>query len=653
MDNQLQSISKIFTERLYRIPDYQRGYAWTEKQLKDFWNDIMQLEDDKNHYVGVLTLEKVPKETCSKWTDDDWIIVSKSFEPYYVVDGQQRLTTTIILIQAITEIIPSDEKLNYSTIDEIRKRYIFDSKDGGISRSYIFGYEKDNPSYEFLKTRIFLENSSSGYLKEETIYTHNLLYAKEYFKERLQELSKEAVELVFRKITQSLLFNIYSITSDIDVFIAFETMNNRGKPLSNLELLKNRLIYLSTKFEADENERNQLRKRINDSWKAVYHFLGRNKERPLKDDFFLMNHYMIYFGEEVDVAEDFSPMKARRINNFYRDNYEVFLLEKKFNLKNLYESSDSEDGKLTIKDVNNYIESLQKSVEIWFNIYNPTLSNDYEDDEKALLEKLFRIGLNHFAPLLLSCYLKKPNKNLRLKLLTTLERFGFVVHIYSHRYVIPLWDLNLFALRVTNGTLSVAELEKQLAERTNLIVNDKDFISDVTKKFSNEGFYEWSGIRYFLFEYDLSLKGSSKTKKIKIDWRSFNSEQEDFVTVEHIYPQTARENCWKKDFNKYPLKQRKILNNSLGNLLPLSKPKNSSLQNKCFHLKVDNDKNQIGYRFGSYSENAISKLESWTPKDILNRGLILLDFMEKRWSIPLGTKEQKIKILNLDFLEVQ
>src|SRR5690606_8482509 len=99
MDNQLQSISKIFTEKLFRIPDYQRGYAWTEKQLKDFWTDILQLEDNKNHYVGVLTLERVPKETYEKWAEDKWIIDSKSFEPFYIVDGQQRLTTTIILIQ--------------------------------------------------------------------------------------------------------------------------------------------------------------------------------------------------------------------------------------------------------------------------------------------------------------------------------------------------------------------------------------------------------------------------------------------------------------------------------------------------------------------------------------------------------------------------
>jgi len=60
MQTELFSLSKIFTENLFRIPDYQRGYSWAEKQLKDFWNDIDQLEEGKHHYTGVLTLEQVP-----------------------------------------------------------------------------------------------------------------------------------------------------------------------------------------------------------------------------------------------------------------------------------------------------------------------------------------------------------------------------------------------------------------------------------------------------------------------------------------------------------------------------------------------------------------------------------------------------------------
>lgn len=60
MKTDLFSVSKIFTERLLRIPDYQRGYSWSEKQLKDYWADLVQLESGKNHYIGVLTLEDVP-----------------------------------------------------------------------------------------------------------------------------------------------------------------------------------------------------------------------------------------------------------------------------------------------------------------------------------------------------------------------------------------------------------------------------------------------------------------------------------------------------------------------------------------------------------------------------------------------------------------
>ena len=240
MDNQLLTLSKIFTERLFRIPDYQRGYAWTDKQLQDFCNALEQLGIDHNHYIGVLTLQDVHPEIYNKWEDDLWIINSKNYQPYFVVDGQQRLTTSIILIQSILERINNNESLNYTDRKDIQKKFIFDSKDTGISRSYIFGYEKDNPSYEFLKTKIFLEKSTSN-IGEETIYTQNLENAKQFFISRLKKMDINQLEKLYKKITQQLLFNIFTITEDVDVCVAFETMNNRGKPLSYLELLKKQI----------------------------------------------------------------------------------------------------------------------------------------------------------------------------------------------------------------------------------------------------------------------------------------------------------------------------------------------------------------------------------------------------------------------------
>ena len=106
MQSELKSLSKIFSECIFRIPDYQRGYSWEQKHLKDFWNDIQQLPDGKNHYTGVLTLEPVTPEEYQRWEDDLWIINAKRYAPLYVVDGQQRLTTAIVLLQAILEAIP-------------------------------------------------------------------------------------------------------------------------------------------------------------------------------------------------------------------------------------------------------------------------------------------------------------------------------------------------------------------------------------------------------------------------------------------------------------------------------------------------------------------------------------------------------------------
>jgi hypothetical protein len=79
MHTELLSLSKIFTENLFRIPDYKRGYSWSERQLKDVWTDLMLLDEGKDHYTGVLTLEAASPEQVERWTDDTWIVHSKSY----------------------------------------------------------------------------------------------------------------------------------------------------------------------------------------------------------------------------------------------------------------------------------------------------------------------------------------------------------------------------------------------------------------------------------------------------------------------------------------------------------------------------------------------------------------------------------------------
>ena len=66
--------------------------------------------------------------------------------------------------------------------------------------------------------------------------------------------------------------------------------------------------------------------------------------------------------------------------------------------------------------------------------------------------------------------------------------------------------------------------------------------------------------------------------------------------------------------------------------------------------KVDNGVDKVGYRYGSLSENEITKFSEWTPLHVLERGLQLLKFFEERWDVNLGDERKKIEILGLSFM---
>ena len=107
----------------------------------------------------------------------------------------------------------------------------------------------------------------------------------------------ETLETLYKNLYK-ININIFDIENDFDVSVAFETMNNRGKKLSTLEILKNRLIYLKTVFsneDLSEQDKDTLRCEINTAWAEIYTQIGRNKNEPLNDDDFLRNHWNMYY----------------------------------------------------------------------------------------------------------------------------------------------------------------------------------------------------------------------------------------------------------------------------------------------------------------------------------------------------------------------
>ncbi len=653
MDSSLSTLSKLFTEKLFRIPDYQRGYSWTEKQLKDFWSDLDQLTADQRHYTGVLTLESVREKAWAKWEDDSWVILGKNFKPFFVVDGQQRLTTIIILLQCILEKTKAEAKLNFSTKTEILQKFIFVPKTTHHG-SYVFGYAKDNPSYECLKTQILGKTSTKYSAGETTIYTKNLINAKNFFGEKIGNLSHTEIESVYTKITQRLLFNVFHIDEEVDVHVAFETMNNRGLQLSNLELLKNRLIYLTTKLGEGQSNIETTRRTINDCWKTVYYFLGKNSKQSLSDDYLLFVHFVIYFGQK---ALELSPklfdsgFHLAHRHDYYKD----YLLEQEFNVRRIYATKSEE--RLSSTALLNYALDLKRVSENFYALSFPEDSK-YSEQVKLWLERLKRLrGVSNSREVMVATLLFLPqfkDDHSRVIFLELLEKYFFVSNLLPYSF-----------LRKNKPAKIAEELVKLVSQRTGLEEFTKllkgeldswpkvpDFKAALLDGLGESSYYAWKDIKYFLFEYEMYLKGKVKRKTDKIVWDDFlsNDFDEDHASVEHVLPQTVSFSYWKDALKGYDAKRSKKLKNSLGNLVAISSPRNSSLRNRPFPEKKGTKDLKTGYLFGSYSENEIALSQDWGPVEILERGVRLLEFLELRWSIELGSKVEKKKLLGLDFM---
>jgi hypothetical protein len=79
-----KSLDSLFKEKIFRIPDYQRGYAWQREQLKDFWEDLINLSDDRSHYTGVLTLKQISPGEIAESDKEFWLVDDHSYRVYHM-----------------------------------------------------------------------------------------------------------------------------------------------------------------------------------------------------------------------------------------------------------------------------------------------------------------------------------------------------------------------------------------------------------------------------------------------------------------------------------------------------------------------------------------------------------------------------------------
>lgn len=616
--NNLKSLSDIFSRDNVKfiIPDYQRGYSWGPQQLEDLWEDLENMTQGTTHYTGMFTFcpNKENPTSC-----------------FEIVDGQQRMTTLIILINELLSRINGYIDSYYS-VEDYKRRYLYlIPQDSAITR-YLYRFEySDRECHKFF-VREILGIKDDNDQSPQTLYTKNLQKAKNFFADKIKELSQEELKELFQKVTGRLKFNEYLIDDSTEVYVTFETMNNRGKQLSTLEILKNRLIYLTTLFpilQLDEKE--ALREQINETWKSIYTYLGKDEKATLKDDDFLKDHWIMYFRYD------------RKTSNVFKTD----LLSRYFTAKQIYKQE------LSPKDIQDYIISLKKSIVIWFNINCPNNGNLTIEAEKMWLTRLNHVGIGSFRPLIMAAYYHEQNSTKLINLLQACERFRFLVSNVTERRS-NTSDSHFYGLANSyyKNPTNIDGLAQDVNQQTDYWFDIQSFINACVDRYKKrEGFYSWSGLRYFLYEYECYLQMSDTDKKQYCHWEYIVKNQEGKSSVEHIYPQTPTDEYWQV---RFPKEEDKALLNSLGNLLLLSLSKNIEQQNYSFEVKKKTTRNATGgtdhsgYDSGSYSERLIAAEAQWTPDEIKKRGKILLGFLLDHWKINHTFTDEEInKILNI------
>ncbi|WP_120902167.1 DUF262 domain-containing protein [Helicobacter pylori] len=604
----LLDLDGVIKKGVFEIPSYQRGYAWQDRQLQDFWNDLEHVSKlgDKFHYMHSLTLRELENE-----------FESSTFE---IIDGQQRLATSLILLGLLAKITQNkDKKYSFINLEPILSYKYY-----GLSEAFraITEEEKD------------LERFQTSF---SSFYAKNLIDAYAFFKEKISDTPVGTLEKMFDALIKKMLFSVVELNDNrIDPFSSFETINNRGKDLSTLELLKNRLHFVAHKI-CDGKKLEKLQNEINDTYTRIYYDLRFFEDTHLES--FLKHFVAYYYGEKSD-------FKGRLLNTAFDAH------EKYDDLYDEYEKIDDLLFYLSYSSkVWNFLHTLdEKSIALIFDD-NKKLEMEITPKMRSLLDKMRRLNAlsdNAFLPLLLSLltiqlavrsgserhYTTKELEGL----LEYLERFGFLIYGVAGKNTakkewIGLAFKAIQACRFWKDKITIEDfptLEKSFfkGEHSGLELLEESIHS----KKNTEKWYGWGkALNYLLYEYELYHNPETTL--------NFDSSLE---SIEHILPQkpdqgySAKEKSWAKNPH---------IVHALGNLLLIPKNANSSLSNKPF------DEKRKEYLKGSYSEKEVAKNASFGVAQIKERSEKLLDFLIVHYRIAELVGESTIQAFKNAFLK--
>lgn len=209
------TISDLFKNTHFYIPKYQRFYSWTKENFKQFWADLKDAcSSENNYFYGTLLLMKK----------------NKSDTDYEIVDGQQRITTLYIFLKILIENLKDINKRNYYSDLYIK------AKDLNGNEFHKLTVQED----EFF-INLIDNNKRNG---QNTNSKQNYCKAYDYFKKEIVLFKDDDDKIkLINKINGTKIL-IYIVENECDATGVFETNNNRGRTLSNIDKIKNFLLHV-------------------------------------------------------------------------------------------------------------------------------------------------------------------------------------------------------------------------------------------------------------------------------------------------------------------------------------------------------------------------------------------------------------------------
>lgn len=542
MQAQVHSISNVLslTATSFFIPPFQRAYAWGKTEIERYFSDIKKILQYKDkpkqleHFFGTLVVK-------SEINGFDNI--------YKIIDGQQRLTTTLIFLIALRDNLTTDN----NEINHINQTYLFTSN-GNIKLTPVI---KDYENYQALVNK---QITKPSIIKTAYDIFCNLIND---YKKQFSEVILQDFIYAIKKLNVAVIFLEEDPFKGEDPQIIFETLNSLGKPLTLSDLIRN---YVLLNFPADKQTK-------------IYETLWFPKiEQPLGD-------------KSSEFFRDFLQYKTQKLlkvvsNNSTKEIYAEF--------KN-YIATKYKDNTEFINDIISYAP-LYKLVITEENKVGEIITNA---EIIELLRNIFwDIKSEAFKPFVLGMLFYYNNKKLSDNILidslktirTYLIRRRIMKLTLGENKTIP--TLSKFVDDLANKKITMLELLTNLAFATRF-PND----AEVRKKLTETPLYEESK-SYIKFIFGKIEKHNTK---VSVNFRDPK------ITIEHIMPQKLTED-WQNILGENFEDIHKEYLHNIGNLILTEF--NSEMGNKPFDEKQTKlKKSNLNFRNEILNAKKWSKLE--------------------------------------------